>query len=112
LQRQPASRTPNFYAKFYCNPLPIATATATEPQTGLENNPNKVDYSKPRQLLPKQKRKIASSKTKSYPRSILSQLLKVDVVVAIVVATSPSQPVATSRKNQKKQPLQHQIHNT
>jgi hypothetical protein len=51
-------KTPKFHADPNWNQLPNATATATQPQTGLENNPNKVGYSKPRQLLTKQKKSL------------------------------------------------------
>jgi hypothetical protein len=62
--------------------------SATENKIQLENNLNKVGYGKPRQLLTKRKQKN---------RFAHVNWTKVDVVVAIVVATFPPQAVATSR---------------
>jgi hypothetical protein len=55
-------QNPKFHADPCCNQLPIATATATQPQMGLENVAIKVGYSRPRQLLTKQKQKTTKKK--------------------------------------------------
>jgi hypothetical protein len=48
-------QNPKSHAELCCNQLPNATAIATEPKIGLEKDAIKVGYSKPRQLLTKQK---------------------------------------------------------